>query len=115
ATTRERAGEVALRHRAGDSWAELTWADYADRVARAATALIELGLERGDRVVLMVRNRPEFHIADLAVVLAGGIPVSIYNSSSPEQVGWLAQHSGATLALADDAELLDRFVASRAA
>src|SRR5260221_9939024 len=64
---------VALRWRDadGDTWHELTWAEYADQALRLAGALADLGIGHGDRVVLMVRNRPEFHVADIAVVLCG--------------------------------------------
>jgi len=44
---------------------------------------------RCDRVALMLRNRPEFHVADVACVLVGATPISIYNSSSPDQIAYL--------------------------
>ena len=65
------------------SW---TWTEYADRVARAVAACRPSGCERGDRIVLMMRNIPEFHVFDLAAVFCGATPVSIYNSSSPDQI-----------------------------
>ena len=58
------ATDVALRWKDGDAFREWTWTDYADRVGRFAAALRDLGVGRGDRVVLMLRNRPEFHVAD---------------------------------------------------
>jgi long-chain acyl-CoA synthetase len=63
-------------------------------------------------VLLMMRNIAEFHVADLAVVLAGATPVSIYNSSSPEQVAYLAGHAGARLAILEDSNYLARFDAA---
>ena len=53
------------------------------------------GCSPGQRVVLMMRNRPEFYPADVGVLLAGATPISIYNSSSPEQIEYLAGHSEA--------------------
>ena len=61
---------TALRWKVGDAFAEWTWTDYAERVARVAAALRDLGVGHGDRVVLMLRNRPEFHIADVGGVAA---------------------------------------------
>src|SRR3954466_5136655 len=92
ATVADRPDATALRWRDGDGWGEWTWAEYADRVARAAGGLKALGVVPGDRVVLMLRNIPEFHVLDLAVGFCGATPVSIYNSSSAEQVRYLVSH-----------------------
>src|SRR5207249_1318025 len=60
-TARRLRDRTALRWRMGDGgWLEITWAAYADRAARMAGALGALGIERGDRVVPMMRNRPVF-------------------------------------------------------
>ncbi len=89
-TVRTYPDRVALRWKDGDGWGEWTWSDYADRACRLAASLAALGVVPGERVVLMMRNRPEFNIADIATVLLGATPVSIYNSSAPEQVQYLA-------------------------
>jgi long-chain acyl-CoA synthetase len=108
-----RPGESALRWKAGDDWATWTWAEYADRACRVAAGLRRLGVSPGDRVVLMMRNRPEFHVADVAVVLLGATPVSIYNSSAPEQIQYLASHSGAVAAIVEDLGFLERLLKVR--
>jgi long-chain acyl-CoA synthetase len=105
--------QVALRRRDGEGWAELTWADYADAAARVAGGLLAAGIGTGDRVVLMMRNRPEFHIADLGVLLAGATPISIYNSSSAEQVAFLAGHARAHAAIVEDDGYLARVLEAR--
>ncbi|MSY45768.1 MAG: AMP-binding protein, partial [Actinobacteria bacterium] len=63
-TVRDYPDRVALRWKDGDDFRQLTWAEYSQSAGRAAQALSDLGLEKGQRVVLMMRNRPEFHIAD---------------------------------------------------
>ena len=68
-----------------------------------AGGLAGLGVGRGDRVVLMMRNRLEFHLVDIAVVALGATPISIYNSSSAEQITYLVQHSKAKVAVVEDA------------
>jgi long-chain acyl-CoA synthetase len=110
---RSRPDAVALRWQDGDAWHEWTWADYADRACRLAGSLGDLGVGPGDRVVLMTRNRPEFHVADVAVLLLGATPVSIYNSSSAEQVAFIAQNCGARAALVEDAAYLARVLEVR--
>jgi long-chain acyl-CoA synthetase len=100
---------VALRwKRDDDTWGELTWADYADQACRVAAGLSELGLTRGDRLVLLMRNRPEFHIYDVAGLLCGATVFSIYNSSSPDQIEYLISHSEAKIAVVENAEFLAR-------
>ena len=106
--------QVALRWREGEGWGEWTYRDYADQVARAAGGLQRLGVGRGDRVVLMMRNRPTFHVADVAALMVGATPVSIYNSSAPEQIAYVVGHCGATVAVVEDAGFLDRFLDVRA-
>lgn len=112
-TVAARAGQVALRRKAGDGWQETTFGEYADQACRLAAGLRGLGVTRGDRVVLMIRNRPEFHVADLAVVLLGATPISIYNSSSADQIRYLSGHCGATIAIVEDEGFLARVVAVR--
>jgi long-subunit acyl-CoA synthetase (AMP-forming) len=112
-TVRATPDRVALRWKDGDGWGELTWADYADRACRVAGALRERGVVPGERVVLMMRNRPEFHIADIAAILLGATPVSIYNSSAPEQVQYLASHCGAVAAIVEDVDYLERILKVR--
>jgi long-chain acyl-CoA synthetase len=113
-TARAHPERVALRWKDGDAWGESTWAEVADRAARLATGFGHLGVGRGDRVVLMMRNIPEFHTADLGVLLCGGTPISIYNSSSPDQVHYLTGHSGAKVAVVEDIGFLERFLKVRA-
>jgi long-subunit acyl-CoA synthetase (AMP-forming) len=113
ATVRARPDAVALRWKAGDAWRHWTWTDYAERVTRLAASLRDLGVGRGDRVVLMMRNRPEFHIADLAALLLGATPISIYNSSAEEQVQYLVGHCEASVAILENESFLERFLAVR--
>jgi len=92
----------------GESSVQYTYTQYADRVARIAAGLQARGLKRGERVVLMFRNIPEFHFIDTAITFCGATPISIYNSSSPEQIAYLAGHCEARLAIVGD----EGFVAS---
>ncbi|MGH3712464.1 MAG: AMP-dependent synthetase/ligase [Micromonosporaceae bacterium] len=75
---------VALRT-PGDA-VTVTWRQYADRVRSIAAGLAGLGVGRGDTVGIMLTNRPEFHLVDMAALHLGATPFSIYNSSSPEQI-----------------------------
>lgn len=114
-TVARQGGEIALRWRddAGQ-WRSWSWSDYADTAGRIATGLRRLGVRPGDRVVLLVRNVAEFHALDTGVLLAGATPVSLYNSSAPEQIAHLAGHCAATVAVVEDAGFLDRLQPVRA-
>jgi long-subunit acyl-CoA synthetase (AMP-forming) len=112
-TVRARPDAVALRAKDGEGWREMTFAEYADAAGRVAGGLQELGVGRGDRVVLMMRNRPEFYVADMGALLVGATPISIYNSSAPEQVQYLAGHCEAKAAILEDVGFLERFLKVR--
>jgi long-chain acyl-CoA synthetase len=115
-TVGARPDEAALRWRspgAESATNALTWAEYADRACRVAAGLQALGVQPGQRIVLMMRNRPEFHYADMGALLAGATPISIYNSSSPEQIEYLAGHSEAAAAIVGDVGMLERFLKVR--
>jgi len=106
--------QVALRSKQADeSYGEWTYATYAARVASAAAHLRSLGVGPGDRVVLMMRNIPEFHFIDLGVAALGATSISIYNSSSPEQVAYLVGHCHAAVAVVEDDSFEDRFTQVR--
>ena len=104
---------VALRSWDGDTPTDITWAEYALSACRVAAALADAGVTRGDRVVFLITNRPEFHIADVAALLVGATPISIYNSSSPEQIAYLASHSSATYAIVENAKFLENLLSVR--
>src|SRR5439155_25982196 len=76
-TVRSRPDAVALRVRDGDGWQESTFAEYAEDACRDAAGLQELGVGRGDRVVLMQRNGSEVFVGDKAAFLGGATPLAI--------------------------------------
>ncbi len=104
---------VALRWKVGDGWDEMTFSELGDKVARAATGLAALGLGHGDRIVMMIRNRPEFHVIDTAALFLGATPVSIYNSSATDQIAYLAGDAEAKLAIVEDKGFYDLFTSAR--
>ncbi len=102
-TAAEREGELAIRTRSGD--VRLTWGEVRDQVDSLAGGLRALGVERGSTVALMLANRPEFHIADLAVVTAGGTPFSIYQTYTAEQISYIVGDAGARVVIVEQTYL----------
>ncbi len=86
-TAAERAAEVAIRTK--EDAFTITWGELRERVDALAGGLAKLGVGRGDTVALMLSNRPEFHLCDLAAMMLGATPFSIYNTYSPEQIRYL--------------------------
>src|SRR3954462_7314781 len=110
-TAEDHPDRVAVRTK--DDEVSLTWSELRERVDALAGGLAALGVRRGDRVALMLANRPEFHIADLAVMTLGATPFSIYGTFSPEQIAFVVGDAGARIALIE-AQYADRFSAARA-
>src|SRR5262245_29765656 len=98
----------SMRSEAPGGWDEWTSAQYADLVSRAAAGLQARGLQAGQRMLLMMRNRPDFHWFDAAAQFLRATPVSIYNSSSPEEIQYLAGHAEAQIAIVEDTGFLER-------
>ncbi|MGL5837471.1 MAG: AMP-dependent synthetase/ligase [Sphingorhabdus sp.] len=67
-----------LGYKEGDQWLTISWAETARRVAGLANSLKAMGLKKGDRVMLVSENRPEWCIADLAIMAAGCVTVPTY-------------------------------------
>lgn len=108
-TVAQRGADPALRWRVEGAWADMTWSDYVAKAASVATGLRGLGVRPGDRVGFLLRNRPEFHVADLGTLLAAAVPVSFYNTSPPDRLAYLAGHCEATVIIVDDQSALERF------
>jgi long-chain acyl-CoA synthetase len=106
----ELADEVALRT-LGDA-TSITWREYAQRVRDLAAGLAGLGVERGDTVALMLTNRPEYHLVDVAAMHLGAVAFSVYNTSSPEQIEYLLGDAGNRV-LVTEAAFLDRVQAAQ--
>src|SRR5581483_9164578 len=77
-----------------DDSVSLTWSELLARVDALAGGLAKLGLGRGDTIALMLGNRPEFHVVDLAAVTVGATPFSIYVTYPAHEIEYLMKDSG---------------------
>jgi len=98
-TAAERADDVAIRTK-DDAFA-ITWGELRERVDAIAGGLARLGVQRGQTVALMLSNRPEFHLCDLAAMMLGATPFSIYNTYSPEQIRYLLEDAEAQMLICE--------------
>jgi long-chain acyl-CoA synthetase len=102
-TAREHADEVAVRTK--DDAVRLTWAELRDRVDALAGGLSRLGVRRGDTVALMLSNRPEFSVCDLAAMMCGAASFSIYQTYTPDQIAYVVGDAEARVVICEQAFL----------
>ncbi|WP_174275101.1 AMP-dependent synthetase/ligase [Sphingomonas bacterium] len=88
-----------LWHKIEGRWRALSWTDAARQVAALAEAIAALGLSRGDRVMLVSENRPEWCIADLAIMAAGCVTVPAYVTNTERDHRHIVDDSGARAAI----------------
>ena len=86
---------LARRGAPGDPWTDVTTVEFLDEVRSTAKGLIAEGITPGDRVALLARTRYEWTLLDYAIWYAGAVTVPVYETSSPEQAGWILADSGA--------------------
>jgi long-chain acyl-CoA synthetase len=110
-TAGERAGEVAIRTKQ-DAFT-ITWGELRERVDSLARGLAGLGLEHGKTVALMLSNRPEFHICDLAAMTLGATPFSIYNTYTADQIAYIVGDADASIVICEQ-QFLPQVLQARA-
>jgi long-subunit acyl-CoA synthetase (AMP-forming) len=91
--------------RTPDDEVSLTWSQLLGRVDALAGGLAKLGVARGDCVAIMLTNRPEFQIADLAAVTIGATPFSIYVTYPAAEIEYLCQDADCRVAIVEQAFL----------
>ncbi len=109
-TAAARAEQVALR--TVDGGISLTFGALSERVRRLTAGLAALGVRPGDTVAIMLTNRPEFHLVDLAAMHLGALPFSIYNTSAPNQIEYLFSDAANKIVITERA-FVDRLVTVR--
>jgi long-chain acyl-CoA synthetase len=97
---------------ASDGIETISGREFVDRIRDVGLGLTSLGMARGDRVVLLSESRPEWLIADFAILTAGAVTVPVYPTLSAEQVGFIVRDSEASLAIVSNAAQLAKVVAA---
>lgn len=97
----------AYRYKDGDSWKAVCWQDFHHMTEAAARALETLGIEETDRICLFSKNCPELLITDFAAYANRAVPVSIYSTSSLEQVDYIVNDASARMIFVGDQKQYD--------
>jgi long-chain acyl-CoA synthetase len=92
---RRHAKPDALNQKRDGKWMHISGEAFIRRVRHVALGLARLGIRPGDRVALLSENRPEWSIADLAILSAGAVNVPIYTTQAVDQVRFILEDCGA--------------------
>ncbi len=87
-----------------------SWSRVEAESGAIAATLVDAGLDPGDRVLLVAENRPEWCIADLAILRAGGITVPAYTTNTTEDHRFLLEHSEARFVICSGPALAKRLM-----
>ena len=97
-----------LRVGGADADASMTWAEWRDASRSLAAALVADGMRRGDAVAVLAGNRLIWPVADMGILMAGGVSVGVYPTSAPNQIHELLADSAAVAIIVDTVEQLDK-------
>lgn len=99
-------GDAPMLHaKQNGAWQAISWREAAHRVCLMAQALREMGLMPGERVMLVSENRPEWCLADLAIMAAGCVTVPTYTTNTVRDHAHILENSGARCAIVSNAKL----------
>jgi long-chain acyl-CoA synthetase len=91
---------------ASGQWVSKTYREVGDIIRRLALGLIELGIEKGDKVSILANTRPEWTYFDFAALSVGAVVVPIYQTNSPDECQYVLENSDAKAVIVEDDEQL---------
>ncbi len=105
--------EDVFYFRSRGEWQGISWQRFEQETYDFATALLSLDLKRGGTVCILMGNVPEWPISDIGTIIAGGVGVGLYPTSSAEQIAYIINHSDAEFVLVDSHEQLQKVLSVR--
>jgi long-chain acyl-CoA synthetase len=102
--------KIAMRQKDYGIWKPFTWQDSYAHVRDFCLGMVELGMQRGDKVCIIGDNDPQYFWAQLAIQSAGGVAVGIFTDSIPSEIEYIVSHCDATFVLAKDQEQCDKLL-----
>ena len=100
----------AMRHKHYGVWHPHTWTDYYLNVKHLALGLLALGLEAGDKVLIVGDNAPQWYYAELAAQANHGVSVGLFSDLLPSEIKTIAENSDARFAVVESQEQIDKFL-----
>jgi len=103
----------AFREKDYGIWQTWAWSEIHDQIRGIAAGLAAIGLKRGQAMALVGDNRPQLYWAVCAAQMLGAIPVPVYQDAVADEMGFVIDHAGADVAIAEDQEQVDKLLAIR--
>ncbi|WP_068315557.1 AMP-binding protein [Aliiruegeria sabulilitoris] len=100
----------AYREKEYGIWQSWTWAEAAQEIEWLALGFLSLGMERGDHVAIIGRNRPDHYWAMIAAQMCGAVPVPLYADAVAEEAAYVLGHCGARFVVCGDQEQVDKVI-----
>ncbi|HKI06745.1 MAG TPA: long-chain fatty acid--CoA ligase [Thermoanaerobaculia bacterium] len=94
----------AMSGRRGGEWRAITWGQAGQRVRAIACGLLSLGFKKGERGAILAASSPEWVLADLGILSAGGATSTIYTSNTAEESAYILADSGARVCFVENPE-----------
>ena len=106
----EFAGRDAYREKEYGIWQRWSWAEAEREIEALALGLINLGVDAGDSIAVIGRNRPYFYWAMVAAQSVGATPVPLYQDAAADEMAYVMDHCGARFAIVQDQEQVDKLI-----
>jgi len=103
-------GKPAYREKEFGIWQSWTWSEASEEIEALAMGLIALGLNEGDSVAIIGRNRPALYWSMVAAQKCGAIPVPLYQDAVAEEMAYVLEHCGARFVVCGDQEQVDKVI-----
>jgi len=100
--------EVALRHKDRGIWQQQSWSQWLDATLASAAGFEQLGLTKGERVLVLGDNRPRLYTGILAASALGAYPMPAYPDATPDELLHFLQTTSIRLAVVADQEQVDK-------
>ncbi|MGB0967163.1 MAG: AMP-binding protein, partial [Halocynthiibacter sp.] len=107
---REFKNAPAYREKEYGIWQSWTWEDAAEEIEALALGLLNLGVNEGDYIAVIGRNRPYLYWSMVAAQMVGAIPVPLYQDANAEEMAYVLGHCGARFVIAGDQEQVDKVI-----
>ncbi|MFC7705750.1 AMP-binding protein [Plastorhodobacter daqingensis] len=107
---RELGAQTAYREKEFGIWQSWSWAEAAEEIRAMALGFLALGMEEGDHVAIIGRNRPALYWSIVAAQSVGAVPVPLYQDAGAEEMAYVLEHCGARFVVAGDQEQVDKVI-----
>jgi len=104
------ANAPAYREKEFGIWQTWSWAETEKEIEALALGLLNLGVNKGDHIAIIGRNRPSLYWSMVAAQSVGAVPVPLYQDAVAEEMEYVLGHCGARFVIAADQEQVDKVI-----